>query len=112
MDTDQQKMKRLLGDLDHRLSTGDADGARRCALGITRLCRSAPRGTDLGPAWLSSLVRNGGVRLPALERAVGTDKVVVSGGLEVQHNLRRALRGEQPLRAKVQGGWLELKIDF
>lgn len=61
--------------------------------------------------FVAGVVKNKGLRLPFLEKALNCDKVVLSGSVDVKQNFLDVIRG-QPLQIKLESPRIQLKINF
>ncbi|MCA9671623.1 MAG: hypothetical protein KC503_38760 [Myxococcales bacterium] len=67
---------------------------------------------DLGLHLVADVIRNKGLRLRGLERALNVESVVVSGSVDIKQNFFKAIKGDEPLDVGVTGGMIKLKIKF
>lgn len=104
----EQRMITSLKDLDASIDMGDPDAARLCCESIRAIDMTSSQ--SFGPDWMADMVKNKGLRLPALEDALKVDKVVLTGGVELKHGFLDSLTGKKPF--KVDKVRLELKIEF
>lgn len=67
---------------------------------------------DLGLDFVAQIIRDKGLRFRALEQAIGCDKIVVTGSVNLKHNVLKALRGEESLKVSVDKAHIRLEIWF
>lgn len=90
----EQQLLDVYRELDWRIADKDRAGAQACCDRLREVSGQSTR--ELGPSWLSSMVKSKGIRLPYLERALEADTVVVTGDASLKHSLIDALQGKKP----------------
>ena len=95
-------------ELDRRLADGDDSGAEACCARIRQVDAQSMK--SFGPAWLADVIKDKGIRLPYLERALSVDKVVITGDAALKHGLLDALSGKKPFA--IDRATIELRITY
>ena len=62
--------------------------------------------------FVAGVVREKGIRPYELEKAVHSEKIVISGHVDLKQNVLEALRGEQPLKISFSKPGITIKIAF
>ncbi len=104
----ERQMIGAIKDLDLRIADQDFSAASTCCDRIRELDSQTMQ--SFGPSWLSDIVRNRGLRVPYLERALQVDKVVIGGDVVLKDGFLDALRGNKTL--PFQEVKIEIRIDF
>jgi len=117
--TERLAIARTLRDIDYSLQIGDHDQTQlsinRWNLRV-RARERDPMGAQIangmGLHFIAQVVRDKGLRLQSLERALSVGKVTLKGSARVKQNFLKAMRGNEPLSVRLDNYSLSLEIHY